>query len=280
MDNTITYINDLNNLCQPLFQNTKIDSFNYIRAYQDGSYISLNTNYAMEKFMLTEDKGRFMHDVKILDAIFNNKKLSKIPHKNKLCLFTEDIDRGYWANMFKIFNVKSCFNIVEKNGIYYERFGFSSSLDKPIYTFYLNHIDILEKFIWYFREYGNQLIKEGEKNKVIWFNNDADYCKLVQDLTQMFAKEKDYRAILAPQFRIKKYPVNNGGSEYYLTSHEVRCLQYLGHGFTCKEIGNMLQISHRTVEGHLRNIKNRLDIQSHNQLLKMYHASELANLTY
>lgn len=275
---SFTYARDLRNLCQPLFQGTNVDSFHYVRAYHDGGYISLNTDLKIEEFELFEGNGKFNHDVKILDSVFDNKKFSKSKYTNRIYLFTEDVDNGYWARVFKKFNVKTCFNIIEKYNDYYERFGFRSRFDKSPYSFYVNHYDVLERFVLYFKEHGINLIKAGEKNKAIWFNNNPKYNKLVQNLKETFSEEDNHIETLKARFRIRKYPINNSSIKSYLTPHELKCLQHFGQGFTYKEIGNILRISYRTVETHMRRIRDKLDIHSHSQLLKIYHSSALINL--
>ncbi|MCH9644404.1 MAG: helix-turn-helix transcriptional regulator [Gammaproteobacteria bacterium] len=43
-----------------------------------------------------------------------------------------------------------------------------------------------------------------------------------------------------------------------LTHREKQCIKYLLKGFTMKEVGRMMNISHRTVESHIANMKNKL----------------------
>lgn len=272
------YVIDLHNICQPLFQNSSINSFHYERIYKDGSYISLNTDLELENFITSENNKKYRHDVKIIDALFDNKDFYRSNRGNKLCFFTEDIDQGYWSNMFKKFRIKSCFNIIEENNFFYERFGFTSLLNAPSYGFYINNCEILEKFILYFKEYGSDLIKTNEKTKIIWLNNNPQYNKLVQNLKKSCNTKDKNLTTLEDKLKIKKYPLNNNHIKSYLTQHELKCLQHLGKGFTCKEIGNVLRISYRTVETHIRNIKNKLNIYSHDQLLKIYHSSRLSAL--
>ena len=54
-----------------------------------------------------------------------------------------------------------------------------------------------------------------------------------------------------------------------LTPAEQRVLHALSKGLTSKEIGRKLNISHRTVQAHRRNIAEKLDVAGPNQLLQL-----------
>lgn len=275
---SFAYANDFRKLCQPLFLNTNIDLFRYVRLYKDGGYFNFSTAPEVDKFLLFECKGKLCSDVKYLDATFHDKYSAKIK-ENRINVFTEDIDiGGYWAPYFKEFNIKSSFSIMEKFDDYYEKFEFVTRFNKNIYTFYINHYDILEKFILYFRERGTNLINIGEKNKFIWLNSNPTYCKIVQNLARIIPKKEENIARLKDSFKLKKYIIGNDNSKACITSRELECLQYLGRGFSYKEIGNILQLSARTIETHVQHIKDKLGMHSHSQLLKTYHSSTVATL--
>lgn len=271
---TFGYAKELYNLCQPLFPSGSIDSFHYVRVYHDGRYLSLNTNLDIEKFELFDTKGEFIHDHKILKAAFDSKRFKT----HRIYAFTEDIDDGYWASMFEKLSIKSCFNIIEKNNNFYERFSFISKLNRKQGNFYFNEANLLENFILYFKEHGADLIKDSEKNSFIWLNNYPKYCDTVKKLENTLTKEETYITDLKNSFKLKKYPLIRSNTKVYLTQRELNCLHQLGQGFSCKEIGKVLQLSHRTIESHLQNIKDKLGICSQGELLKIYHSSMLAKL--
>ena len=53
----------------------------------------------------------------------------------------------------------------------------------------------------------------------------------------------------------------------HLTNKEIECLDLIMHGKTSKMIGKILNISYRTVETHMENIKKKLNIQSKSELI-------------
>jgi LuxR family transcriptional regulator, quorum-sensing system regulator SolR len=270
---------DFRSLCQPLLSGTDVAACFYVRLYRDGSYFHFSTSVDMDRFMFLESKLKYNFDIHILDAMFASKMFFKNKNENKIFIFVEDIDNiGYWSGVFKEFNIKTSFNIVEKVDDYYESFWFVSRFSKSMYSFCVNHYDVLENFILYFRENNADLIKMGEKRKIVFLNNDLEYCKVVQGLRGMVAKEDCDVVDPKAGFKLKKYPIGSGDAKTYLTLRELECLQYLAQGFSYKGIGNILQVSHRTIETHLQRTKDKLAVHSNSQLLKIYHASVLVHL--
>ena len=93
----------------------------------------------------------------------------------------------------------------------------------------------------------------------------------MENLKKEGAKENDDIANLKSSFKLKKYPLHHGNITAYITSRQLECLKLLSKGFSYKEIGNALQVTDRTVETHLKQIKDKLDIYSCNQ---MYHTQQ------
>lgn len=54
-----------------------------------------------------------------------------------------------------------------------------------------------------------------------------------------------------------------------LTDREIEVLQQAGHGLTNKEIGNQLFISDRTVQGHLKNIYQKLGVATRTEAVAL-----------
>jgi DNA-binding NarL/FixJ family response regulator len=52
-----------------------------------------------------------------------------------------------------------------------------------------------------------------------------------------------------------------------LTSRELQCAYYLLEGMTAKGIASQLNISHRTIEAHIDNIKHKLSCKNKIQLV-------------
>jgi len=75
---------------------------------------------------------------------------------------------------------------------------------------------------------------------------------------------------------IKKF-VDHIGLGYFLydksdniTPRELDCLILLSKGLTAKQSASILDISHRTIEAHLKNIKEKFDANNNSELLGMF----------
>ncbi|MBU0744307.1 MAG: LuxR C-terminal-related transcriptional regulator [Gammaproteobacteria bacterium] len=265
---------DFYDLCVPLFLSTVIDSVIYFQTHLDGGYFHLSTSPEINNYMYIKNKGKHVADFRILDALFKGQTGFK-----KKCVFIEDIaDRNYWVPTYEELGIKSSINIIEKHDKYYDGFWFIARSGKAPYSFFVNHYDVLENFILYFKERARDLIEQGKREKIIWFNNKPEYSEVVQRLEGVVLKDSQNFANLKNRFKLKRYSINKDNLKYYITPREMQCLQYLGQGLSCKEIGNLLYVSSRTVESHLQKIKTRLGVCSRNQLLKVYHANCLASI--
>ena len=56
-----------------------------------------------------------------------------------------------------------------------------------------------------------------------------------------------------------------------ITGREKECMSLIAQGYTMKNAAKKLCISHRTVEQHLRNVKDKLGLNTKNQLVEAWH---------
>lgn len=69
---------------------------------------------------------------------------------------------------------------------------------------------------------------------------------------------------------ILKFFVNVEGEDISLSPQEFKCVFLLSRGKTAKEIGGILKISSRTVEGYIENAKHKTKVYSRSQLVDMF----------
>lgn len=114
--------------------------------------------------------------------------------------------------------------------------------------FYLNCLDIFEKFNLEFKEKATCLIKQYESQRFM-HNGVDDY-----DLTnpRLMAQCQAYQRL---------------GQANKLTVREEHCLYYLKQGYSAKMIAKSLNISHRTVEHHFAHIREKFSVSSIKNLL-------------
>lgn len=92
---------------------------------------------------------------------------------------------------------------------------------------------------------------------------------LAMDVTHMFAVYNDYIRLASinhslPTPSFKKDSTN----KLILSNRQIECLALLNVGKTVKEIGKILELSPRTVEDYLNNIKQKLGCRNLRQLIK------------
>jgi DNA-binding CsgD family transcriptional regulator len=77
---------------------------------------------------------------------------------------------------------------------------------------------------------------------------------------------------------LPRFPIQlKNGSSIFWTRQELKCANYLAQGQSTKEIARILSISPRTVESHLKNIKNKGNIYSNKDIIKLYRANFNSN---
>jgi DNA-binding CsgD family transcriptional regulator len=65
----------------------------------------------------------------------------------------------------------------------------------------------------------------------------------------------------------------------HLTYREAQCIQLMLQGLTMKLIGHTLDLSPRTIEYYLNNVKQKLNCRNKKELIKMIHASQCLKKT-
>lgn len=68
-----------------------------------------------------------------------------------------------------------------------------------------------------------------------------------------------------------------GAEMMKITDRELNCLALIAKGYTMKAVALRLEISPRTVEMHLQNIKEKFGFSTKNQLVSLWH-EQYANL--
>jgi LuxR family quorum-sensing system transcriptional regulator SolR len=78
--------------------------------------------------------------------------------------------------------------------------------------------------------------------------------------------------VIAQKLQPKNFKLNYNSANQRLSPREIQCLKLLAQAKTAKEIGEMLAISHRTVESYFQDIKNKFNLQNRSELVELYEA--------
>jgi DNA-binding CsgD family transcriptional regulator len=124
--------------------------------------------------------------------------------------------------------------------------------------FYTIYSDCLIQFAYYFYDAANKIITEGAKpnNRLFIsdraYHKDNDFPKIENLDIQNFMKST----------QPKKFIVHSSHEQVTLTKKEIQCIAYLTQGKTASEIGNILCMSKRTVETHLKNSRLKFGLEA------------------
>jgi len=271
-------LNDVQSICAPLFRLTNIDFFFYGRYYRDGSIMLLSSNGEHQKDFLG-NSSYSIFDWEIINNLV--KDSSNILTKKTVYFSPSDILPSsllsYYANKF---NMRTGIEIVEKLDNKYEIFWFHSSSKKNLKEFYLNNLDVLAKFITYFREQAAQLISDSEKSKIIIPSRCR--CDRFKNFILSLSNKGSFETLqlrnLHKTLNIRKYSINRGGKLVNITNRERECLLYLEAGLPAKKTGSLMGISPKTVQNHLQNLRDKLGVFSKEQLLSVYRDSIISKI--
>ncbi len=115
----------------------------------------------------------------------------------------------------------------------------------------LNERNLLKHFIHYYKDRAKKLIQNSDK---LIYPPDRFY-ELTHENNFYLSK------IVAPDLNkmpLKKICIAKENGDIYISKREFDCWQYLVQNYSWKEIGKILEISPRTVETYIANLKLKL----------------------
>lgn len=163
------------------------------------------------------------------------------------------------------------------NGITLLEFGkecchcylFASTRDNiKITNFYINNLDVLERFILYYKDRAKKIIELSTKNKIV----TVRAMPMADNLIHHKITDEQKKIYLA-NTPIHNYYVSLSNKTVALSKREMDCIKLISQGKSSTETADLLSISFRTVEKHIENIKLKLECHKKSELI-----SKIANL--
>ncbi len=253
-------------ICHPLFKNTPVRHFDYLRCYDDGVITSMGVDPDFVAKILSQNLLPTLEEFQLFSLY--RQKATFLSTLTNLPPGAADLDpEKYEKNITHAadHNIYHRLYIVERREDYYVTFGFGVSNDnRSIINFYLNALPYLERFVRYFDFHATNIIE----------SQLQDFNIISPGYLNKMVKEKFN--ISLPPLNANDLTISNGQGdkkiiEIELTPREKLCLELIAQGYTMKNAAKRLQISHRTVEQHLRNIKDKLGLSTKNQLVEVWH---------
>jgi DNA-binding CsgD family transcriptional regulator len=243
-------------ICDPVLLPIGITYFNYIKIQ----------NHDCSRTLLTNNGEWIEHFYK--HALYHSVGAVDVEHL---------LPKGYflWSEMNKkdeiylqgrdFYNIDNGITFVIKRDDCTLLFIFASSPDNnKINQFYISQIDLLQRFIHFFCDKAHQLIQKAEKDRIYLPQSQ----KIDRSRVNKIILSDKTRNDFYEKTKISKYYLLNESDELYLTRKQAEYASLLIKGFTAKEIAKMKTVSHRTVEGHIQDIRKKLQITLNRTLTK------------
>ena len=248
---TITTAPDVAAIAKPLADKFNINYFQYLSVFEDGRF-SLACNrpdwisFAFEHLQSKQKPAVYSH---IAGEQLN---------KSTYCFLWDNNLPDEPVQLAREFDIANGLCFVERYETHYNLIAFATPVsDSSAVETYLNHTPELLHFIQNFKHDKKQLIADINQNAFNVTCQQKD-----ENLDKMLLKyQSKFQAIKVPSHT----------SESYVTQMEYSCLRYLSQGDTYKAIAQKLGISPRTVESYFVRVKNRLDLSTKSELIRLYH---------
>lgn len=236
-------VEDINEICDPLFKKFSINYFLYARKYKDNSLLALTSHRDWYCHYLNNHYPLLITSVEGV-------------HTWVTTMLPSAMEEG--ANSFNLYNGI----VLEKNYpefIEVVEFASSSPYNHPI-EFICNHKDFFNKFIFYFKEKANALIQKAD--------NERLYLP-----ASMYSNQKNSSSPydeFCRAIHIKKFNMNFNSQNIIFSKREFEVLLFLSEGKTMKQIAKLMNLSFRTCEAHLQNAKNKTTHMTTNILINNF----------
>lgn len=243
-------------ICNPLLASIGITYFNYIKIY----------NKDCSRELLTNNPDWIDHFYK--NALYASIGAVDIEHllpKGYFLWSEMDTKDPIYLQGRDIFNIDNGVSFVIKRDDVTYLYILGSSREKhEINNFYAANIDILQRFIHYFTDIGQDIINES-KNHRIYLPTQQ---KIDTNRVNNIVVSDNLRKQFFENSKINRYFLLNESDDLYLTSKQAEIARLFTNGLTSKKIAKVVGISHRTVEGYLLDIKHKVQDETNQTLSK------------
>ncbi len=259
------YFDEVDRICYPLFKRTPVDFFVYEIFYDSGEAIFLSSapnvliNWAQDDLHPTQEELDLYSSIGLKTALLSH--LIPLPPVIDLIAlkYEKIIDIASQCDLYHTLF------FVDRYTTHYRVCGFGvKKSNKSVLNFYLNAAPTLLRFINYFEKNAEELINADNGSELIYLPK----YHLIQSIN--LGLENLEETFLNLDFPLD-FDLKNGLMNSSLTSREYQCLSLVAQGYTMKTAAKKLDISHRTVEQHLRNLKEKLSVNTKSQLVEMWH---------
>jgi DNA-binding CsgD family transcriptional regulator len=239
----------LNQICEPLHV-LGISNFAYGKITKDKRYFRIGTHDKYTKLFYNLDlynkfksyRGYVTADTFTKPSLFQSFLWDT--HASKNCCSEIRLAAGMWNGI----------SFYRTTPDYIETWAFGGTPeDTQLANFYLNNMDLLDRFIEYFKFMGQDIIDISDNNKTV-------------DILFHDPAEQSLFSLIDPK-KITKFNEMISAVNIILSPRQRDCAQLLAEGIKTKDIARLLQLSPRTIETHIDILKNKFQAKNRAQLV-------------
>lgn len=235
----ITSSKEIADMMLPQLNKHGITVFNFYREYADGSFIRLSSHREWAERYFKKGYANKLHKI---PSAYITKPV------NYFVWLTKDYPEML-IDAATNFDISNGVSIVHRHKDYIDFFGFGSSRNNfSIINFYINNLDLLQKYSSYFTEQSKSLITSSEKDKLILVNPTEQNRNEANSPSNLI-----FNKVSTPQIK--------------LSNRQYHCAKLLILGKTYKEIATAFNLSVRTVEDYVEQLKIKFGCRNKSELI-------------
>ncbi|WP_115708348.1 helix-turn-helix transcriptional regulator [Legionella sainthelensi] len=245
-------------IAQPLFESFDLTFFSYRLSVGD-KFILLTNNYAWLKNCIDKNYVNYLpvmqpeHDFILWDGL---------PKDSPLMTILKDAREN--------FNIAHGVTIIKSYDSKEEHFNFATmNYNDGINNFYIQHQEILERFILYFKDKAKKIIEAALDHAI----SLRDLGMIKNALKQQeFYREIDY---FIENTQIKSISINVAGKQLDLNYTLAHTGYYLLQGLSYKQIAKACYVSVKAVEKRLEKLKDITHTSNKKELIEFLKRSDI-----
>lgn len=234
---TLVHSSHVQKVCAPLLK-LGINYFSMLRIYDDKKVIRLANQNAWTEYTHQENLYSRTNQLPLYPSHYVG--VNQVVDENVL-------------NIIKDYGSEQGFMINFRYEDYVDRYYFCFTLGQGfMQSMVLERLEVLYQFLAYFHEQTQTLILDIQKNQPVYVSDFpvADEGKNINALINSFLDEVS----------LKHLTLNIKGQAIKLTSQKIQLIQLWQQGLTAKKIAKETQLSYRTVQFYLQQLKE--DVQA------------------
>lgn len=247
-------------LCAPLKECFGLSAVAYLKNIDDGKYLMLSNN---ETFLMTPPR----YDFFLRTGYFGKQAQLFCKTASSMDVWA-DQGKDHCINMYKEKGLHNGFSMVREKDGYLECIWFcNEDAGGHMGDFYRSHREILMRYLEDFRRLASDLTDTTEMSRLgtspYLQNKYPRIDDIFMNSTPWERQIECFNNQIDSLFRQEIVDISH---KHALTPRELECLTYFTTNKTAKEIARIINVSHRTVEKHLDNIRLKTGLHSKQKL--------------